>query len=479
MDKQSETRVKLSDTFCAFDTVVSVTVCVEGGKSAAEYDKGAGQGAPECGEGAVQSAPECGERAGQSTTGCSESAGQSAPECGERAGQNVKKAAAGEEAAQRAFQELRALCERYEQLFSRTISSSDVSRINTAGGKAVCVAPETAQLIAAALQYCKKSNGVFDITAGCITPLWDFKQGICPGEEALQQALCAVGWHGVHVFCEDNNSEAGFGESSSCGASFGETSKRGADPSGTDPSEASSHKPGSCESDTWYVQLENPQAALDLGGIAKGWIADELGKHLLQAGFSDFLINLGGNILTHGHNAQSKPWIVEVINPFAHTGAGSRGESACSEPAASPACPSDTSPASESAASPACAPTSSAASAPIASPTSSPAKILIESAGTSVVTSGTYERCFAKNGVLLHHILDPRTGRPVVTDAVSATIVCEKSLDAEGFSTAALALGVTAGTAFCRAQPEILAAYFIDIAGRVSSVLPGGAQAAR
>ena len=441
MDKQSETRVKLSDTFCAFDTVVSVTVCVEGGKSAAEYDKGAGQGAPECGEGAVQSAPECGERAGQ----------------------GVKKAAAGEEAAQRAFQELRALCERYEQLFSRTISSSDVSRINTAGGKAVCVAPETAQLIAAALQYCKKSNGVFDITAGCITPLWDFKQGICPGEEALQQALCAVGWHEVHVFCEDNNSEAGFGESSSCGASFGETSKRGADPSGTDPSEASSHKPGSCESDTWYVQLENPQAALDLGGIAKGWIADELGKHLLQAGFSDFLINLGGNILTHGHNAQGKPWIVEVVNPFAHTGAGSRGESACSESAASPAC----------------APTSSAASAPIASPTSSPAKILIESAGTSVVTSGTYERCFAKNGVLLHHILDPRTGRPVVTDAVSATIVCEKSLDAEGFSTAALALGVTAGTAFCRAQPEILAAYFIDIAGRVSSVLPGGAQAAR
>ena len=92
-----------------------------------------------------------------------------------------------------------------------------------------------------------------------------------------------------------------------------------------------------------------------------------------------------------------------------------------------------------------------------------------------MVTSGTYERCFAKNGVLLHHVLDPRTGRPVVTDAVSATIVCEKSLDAEGFSTAALALGTNAGMAFCKAQPEILAAYFIDVAGRVSSVLPGDA----
>ena len=415
MDKQLETRAKSSNTFYAFDTIVSVTVCVDGGESTAEHD-----------EGTDQSTPECGERAGQSTEG----------------------ATAGEEAAQHAFQDLRALCERYEQLFSRTISSSDVSRINAAGGNAVCVAPETAQLIAAALQYCKKSNGIFDITAGCITPLWDFKQGICPDEETLQQALCAVDWHGVRVFREGGSSEAGFGETGSCGAGPSEAGPSeagpsGTDPSGTDPSEASAHKTDYRESGAWYVQLENPQAALDLGGIAKGWIADELGKHLLQAGFSDFLINLGGNILTHGYNAQGKPWVVEVVNPFAHAGTGVGSDSARSEPAASP--------------------------------DSSPARILIESAGTSVVTSGTYERCFTKNGVLLHHILDPRTGRPVVTDAVSATIVCEKSLDAEGFSTAALALGTNAGMAFCKAQPEILAAYFIDVAGRVSSVLPGDA----
>ena len=75
-----------------------------------------------------------------------------------------------------------------------------------------------------------------------------------------------------------------------------------------------------------------------------------------------------------------------------------------------------------------------------------------------MVTSGTYERCFQKNGVLMHHILDPQTGFPVVTDAVGATIVCEKSIDAEGFSTTALALGVEGGLAFCKAQPEIISA---------------------
>ena len=61
----------------------------------------------------------------------------------------------------------------------------------------------------------------------------------------------------------------------------------------------------------------------------------------------------------------------------------------------------------------------------------------------------------------MHHILDPRTGLPAVTDAVGATVVCEKSIDAEGFSTTALALGVEGGLAFCKAQPEIISAFLL------------------
>ena len=54
-----------------------------------------------------------------------------------------------------------------------------------------------------------------------------------------------------------------------------------------------------------------------------------------------------------------------------------------------------------------------------------------------------------------------------MADAVGATIVCEKSIDAEGFSTTALALGVENGLAFCGAQPEIISAIFIDVRGNV------------
>ena len=71
--------------------------------------------------------------------------------------------------------------------------------------------------------------------------------------------------------------------------------------------------------------------------------------------------------------------------------------------------------------------------------------------------------------MLMHHVLDPQTGYPVITDAVSATIICERSVDAEGFSTTALALGVDEGLAFCKAQPEIVSALFIDAAGKIRS----------
>ena len=269
-----------------------------------------------------------------------------------------------------AFHELRAMCEQYENLFSRTIPTSDVARINGAQGEAVVVATETAQLVARALTYCEKSGGVFDMTAGCLTRLWDFHRGIVPEKQTLQQAVQHVDWHTVSVFQENG---------------------------------------------TWYVQLTDPDAALDVGGIAKGWIADELGKYLQHEGFENFLINLGGNVLAHGHNAKGKPWTIGITNPFPDQSEN----------------------------------------------------VVVRCTGESVVTSGTYERCFQKNGVLMHHILDPQTGFPVVTDAVGATIVCEKSIDAEGFSTTALALGVEGGLAFCKAQPEIISAIFIDVRGNV------------
>ncbi len=282
------------------------------------------------------------------------------------------RSATAQQEAYQAFLEIRSLCQRYEELFSRTIPSSDVSRINQAKGAATPVAQQTALLIKAALPYCERSRSLFDITVGSATQLWDFKQGVSPDAHTLSEAVTSIDWRAVQVFCQENQ---------------------------------------------WFVQLNNPQAALDLGGIAKGWIADELGKHLAKRGFSNYLLNLGGNIVVQGKNAQGKPWSIGIKNLFSTT----------------------------------------------------EEEVIIRSTRASIVTSGTYQRCFTKEGLLLHHILNPKTGFPVTSDAVSATIVCEKSLDAEGFSTSALSLGVQEGLAFCTEQPEIIAAFFIDSSGTVFS----------
>ena len=58
------------------------------------------------------------------------------------------------------------MADRYEQLFSATIEDSDVSRINQANGSFVAVDDETVDLLEAGLEYCRMTDGVFDITVG-------------------------------------------------------------------------------------------------------------------------------------------------------------------------------------------------------------------------------------------------------------------------------------------------------------------------
>ena len=88
----------------------------------------------------------------------------------------------------------------------------------------------------------------------------------------------------------------------------------------------------------------------------------------------------------------------------------------------------------------------------------------------SAVTSGVYERCFERDGAFYHHILDPKTGFPVETDAAGATVVARRSIDAEGYSTTLLALGIERGIAFARERDAILGAYFVDRDGKVAGI---------
>lgn len=249
----------------------------------------------------------------------------------------------------RIFTEAFALCDYYEKLFSRTIEGSDIWNINHANGQPVQVNEQTIELVTKALSYAKLSNGSIDPTLAPVSDLWCFSSDspVIPDEDMLKEACNHVDYHQIHI-----------------------------------------------DSENQTISLTNPNAGLDLGFIAKGYIADRLKDFFLSKGISSALISLGGNILCVGPKPDGSPYRIGIQYPFG----------ASNELIASVAC-----------------------------------------TDISVVTSGIYERSFTINDQVYHHILNPRTGYPIQNDLLSVTILSPVSTDADALSTVCYCLGLHAG----------------------------------
>ena len=344
-----------------------------------------------------------------------------------------------------ALDEAVALCRVYERLLSRTLPHSDIARLNDAGGVAVEVDARTFALMEAALGYCAASEGAFDVTVGPAVRLWDFHAGVEPDPQALAEAVRHVDWRALelwHAEAAEARRASGRGRGAAEADATGETGARargagaGATPTcgadARDGSAGAEADAAACapthagspraqpDAQRFFARLADARAAVDVGGIAKGWIADELTALLAARGLVGFVVNLGGNVAVGGAKPDGSPWRVGIRDPRD---------------------PHD------------------------------PATLLgaVPLASGSAVTSGVYERSFTTaDGRLCHHILDPRTGRPAATDVAGVTVVADRSLDAEGFSTTLLALGLERGLALARRRPEIRQAFFVDFDGQVT-----------
>lgn len=305
----------------------------------------------------------------------------------------------GEAACRTAFAEARSACRRYEREFSRTLPHSDIARLNAAAGKPVAIAADTSELLAAARGFCADSEGCFDITIGAVVQLWNFHEGEVPAPESIDAALSHVNWRALRLGGE---------------SALQRTASYAQDQSACDESEPRDARAALGRSRA-FAQLDDPAAVLDVGGIAKGWIADRLAETMQTHALDAFVVNLGGNVVVRGEKPDGTPWRIGLQDP--QNKGGIVGALAVRD--------------------------------------------------ASAVTSGVYERCFEKDGVFYHHILNPKTGYPVQTDAAGVTVVTRHSLDAEGYSTTLLALGIKRGRAFVQKHPVILGAYFVDHDGDV------------
>ena len=244
----------------------------------------------------------------------------------------------------------------YEHYFSRTLEGSDIYNINHANGAPVEVHDETAELIRYGIAFGDLSGGVFDISIGALTDLWDIpnNNGTIPAQSQIDAALATVDYRQITV---DGNT----------------------------------------------VTLGNPDAALDLGGIAKGYAADRMREYLNANGACEGFINLGGNVLTLGQKANDEPYHIGIRKPF-----GEDGETITA----------------------------------------------VDVTDRSIVTSGRYERYFEKDGHIYHHILDPKNGYPYDNGLNGVTILSDSSMAGDALSTICFALGQEKGTEFLSSMPS-------------------------
>lgn len=240
------------------------------------------------------------------------------------------------------------LCSYYESLFSPTVEGSDIWKINHAGGSPVSVSEETAALLTKGLYYSELTDGIFDITIHPVSSLWNFHEsGSVPDANIISDALSHVCYKNLHV---ENN----------------------------------------------IVTLTDPLASVDVGALAKGYIADKIKSYLREQGISSALINLGGNICLLGSKPDGTPFVLGIEKPF------SDGEVLQS----------------------------------------------LRVSNTNLVTSGVYERYFYEGDILQHHLLDGRTGYPLQNHLYSVSILGPDGLECDLLSTVCFLLGEEKGLSF-------------------------------
>lgn len=249
------------------------------------------------------------------------------------------------------------LCAELENKLSRTIESSDIWLINNSN-EFVSVSDETLALIVRAMEYCEKSSGRFDITIYPVSSLYDFSSSVLPDKNEIDLALKKVNYKNIEI--EDKK-----------------------------------------------VRLKD--SGLDLGGIAKGYMADEMVRHLKENGVKKGTVNIGGNLYCFGE----KEFKIGIRKPFEN--------------------------------------------GIIAT---------VKSKENSFVTSGIYERYIEKNGKIYHHIIDTKTGYGVENSLASVTVMGKSSADCDILSTVLLLFGEEEGLALIN-ETQGYEAVFVDRAGNI------------
>ena len=258
---------------------------------------------------------------------------------------------------------------RANKILSNWDKESEISKINNFKKNTVIkISDELNEVFKTANKINTKSNGFFDLTIDPIIELWGFgynskKLEFLPTEKQIKNALSLVGQKlFLKIDFEKNE-----------------------------------------------LTKKNKYLKINLSSIGKGYGIDLIGKKLDQLGIKNYIINIGGDILTKGYNSKKENWVIGIENP-------NLKEKLIKE--------------------------------------------VVNLTNKGLATSGDYKNFFTKNGKSYSHIINPKTGKPIIHSTKSVTVIHENAMKADGWATAFLSLGSLKGLKI--AEKEKLAVMFID-----------------
>lgn len=231
---------------------------------------------------------------------------------------------------------------------------SEISRLNTApAGTPVPLSDNTLRVIAMAQQVNRESDGAFDITVGPLVNAWGFGPdgpGEIPDDGKLAELLLLVGPDKITL----------------------------------DPAART-------------ITRAMEGVYCDPASVAEGFAVDQAADLLLARGYSDFMVEIGGEVRCSGHNASGGPWKIAIEKPV------------------------------------------------------DDGRVIQEVVGLSDIslsTSGNYRKFYIVDGKRISHTIDPKTGRPVDHQLASASVLHPNCALADAYSTAIMVLGPEKGMAF-------------------------------
>mgnify|MGYP001519761047 CR=1 FL=1 len=286
---------------------------------------------------------------------------------------------------------------RLEAILSRTIDTSDISRLNA--GETVAVQQETRELLTRALALADETGGTFDMTVAPLVALWGITSDAphVPAQEEIDALLPLVGGEHVHM-------DGGVTLDEGC--------------------------------------------AVDLGGIAKGYASQQVADIFRAYDVTSAVVSLGGNVYVCGSKPDGSVWNVGIQDPAASGYAATVALTDCFavtsggyqryfeaadgtvyqhiiDPATGYPVQSDL----------------LSVSIVTRRSAGAPPGVSFRSRAASVLTSWVYQ-----------HILDPRTGRPADSDLLSVTVISDDGTAADAYSTALYVMGEQEAVSFWRAH---------------------------